>query len=128
MITASCHCGAVRLEIAEAPTELTDCNCSICRRLGALWAYYHPDQVKISGATISYVWGDEDLEFHTCSKCGCTSHWGPTAKARAQRMGINARLLDPPLIGGLRVRLFDGAESWKTVGWSRHPRPMLEQE
>ena len=38
MIEASCHCGAVRLEIDSPPDEVTDCHCSICRRYGALWA------------------------------------------------------------------------------------------
>jgi hypothetical protein len=32
MIEASCHCGAVRLEIDSPPAEVTDCHCSICRR------------------------------------------------------------------------------------------------
>jgi len=37
MIYASCHCGAVELEIDVAPQDITDCNCSICRRYGVLW-------------------------------------------------------------------------------------------
>jgi hypothetical protein len=45
MIEASCHCGAVKLEIQSAPNGVTDCNCSICRRYGVLWAYYEPAQV-----------------------------------------------------------------------------------
>lgn len=40
MIRTSCHCGAVGFEIETAPTEVTECNCSICRRYGVLWAYY----------------------------------------------------------------------------------------
>jgi hypothetical protein len=37
MLYASCHCGAVLLEIARKPRQLTECNCSICRRYGGLW-------------------------------------------------------------------------------------------
>jgi len=40
MHTGSCHCGAVQLEIPSAPDHLTNCNCSICWRYGALWAYF----------------------------------------------------------------------------------------
>jgi len=47
MIRASCHCGAVRLEIDAPPSEVTECNCSICRRYGVLWAYYTPEQVRL---------------------------------------------------------------------------------
>lgn len=48
MIEASCHCGAVRLEIdSPPPAEVNDCRCSICRRYGALWAYYAPERVRV---------------------------------------------------------------------------------
>ncbi len=62
MIEASCHCGAVRIETDEAPETVTECNCSICRRLGTLWAYYSPSSVRITppeGATTSYAWGEK---------------------------------------------------------------------
>ena len=35
----ACHCEAVRFEIAEPPEWVLDCNCTLCRRYGALWAY-----------------------------------------------------------------------------------------
>jgi hypothetical protein len=114
MVEASCHCGAVRIEISEAPETVTECNCSICRRLGTLWAYYHPRQVKFtagSSATDLYVWGDKTVEFHTCRTCGCTTHWQSTDGANADRMGVNARLLEPTVLEAARVRKFDGASS-----------------
>ena len=40
MIRASCHCGAVVMEADSQPRSVTACNCSICRRYAALWAYY----------------------------------------------------------------------------------------
>ena len=121
MVTSSCHCGAVRLEVPEAPTVLTSCNCSICRRQGGLWAYYEPKQVKIiaePGATLAYVWGDRMLELHTCRTCGCTTHWESVEKEGAQKMGINARMMDPKVITGLRVKHLDGADTWQVLGWS----------
>jgi hypothetical protein len=47
MLTATCHSGAVRLEIPRKPRQLTSCNCSICRRYGTLWAYYKFHDVTI---------------------------------------------------------------------------------
>lgn len=48
MIEASCHCGAVVLEVDDSPpVEVNDCHCSICRRYGALWAYYAPQRVRV---------------------------------------------------------------------------------
>ncbi|MBA3812655.1 MAG: GFA family protein [Caulobacteraceae bacterium] len=111
MIDASCHCGAVRLEIARAPDTVTDCNCSICRRLGTLWAYFRPDEVTVIAArdaTAPYIWGDRVLAFHHCRLCGCTTHWR-NLDPKGDRMGINARLLDPRGLEKARVRKLEGA-------------------
>lgn len=103
------------LSVPHAPTEVTSCNCSICRRLGTLWAYYAPAAVRIIGATATYRWGDKTLDFHHCARCGCTTHWSPIDGARdANRAGINARLLAPEVLDAARVRRLDGAaEDWK---------------
>jgi hypothetical protein len=106
MIHASCHCGAVRLEIDSAPDEVTDCACSICRRKGALWAYYSMKKVRIipeSGATAIYMWGDRDLEFHSCKICACSTHWEPVNKSH-DRMGVNARLMDADVLAAAAVK------------------------
>lgn len=39
MVEGSCHCGAVRWRFAGVPESATACNCSVCRRYGALLAY-----------------------------------------------------------------------------------------
>ena len=114
-VEASCHCGAVRFEIAHAPETVTDCNCSICRRLGTLWAYYPLKEVRIvpaSGATDTYMWDDRAIAFHRCKVCGCTTHWYPVDGSR-DRLGINARLLAPEVLAGARVRRLDGAVTEK---------------
>lgn len=111
MIQSSCHCGTVRLEIARVPAEVKDCNCSICRRYGTLWAYYSPKDVRItpaSGATDIYMWDDRSIEFHRCKICGCVTHWSPVDKTR-DRMGVNARLMTPEVLAAARIIPFDGA-------------------
>ena len=110
MIEASCHCGAVRLNIAVAPDTVTECSCSICRRLGVLWAYYAPGQVQImppSGATFAYIWGDKLIEFHTCKVCGCTTHYADRDPA-VDRMAVNARLMAPEVVAAARLRKIPG--------------------
>ncbi|EKF17256.1 GFA family protein [Nitratireductor pacificus] len=114
MLEASCHCGAVRLEIAARPLWLTECNCSLCRRRGALWLHCHPAEVTFTagaGSTAEYLQGDRTLAMHHCPTCGCTTHWSPADPA-GQRMAVNARLIDPQAIAGLRIRRFDGADSF----------------
>jgi hypothetical protein len=114
-IEASCHCGAVRLEIETPPETVTDCNCSICRRYGVLWAYYSPKKVRIApvdGATDIYMWNDRSIEFHRCRVCGCVTHWAAVDRS-LDRMGVNARLMNPAVLAAARVRKLDGAVSWK---------------
>lgn len=113
-IEASCHCGAVRMQIASAPEAVTDCNCSICRRLGARWAYYTSGEVVITaapGAFGDYSWGDRGIAFHHCRTCGCPTHWTSLDPAR-DRMGVNSRLMEPPVVAPARVRRLDGADTW----------------
>lgn len=112
MIEATCHCGAVKLEVPTAPTQLTSCNCSICRRLGTLWCYFEPAQVRVTGTTATYRWGDKTLDLHRCATCGCTTHWTPL-DPNLNRMGVNARLMDPHVIADVRVRRIDGADTWE---------------
>ncbi len=112
MITASCHCGAVRISVPRLPETITDCNCSICQRYGTLWAYYTIDEVRVEaalGATQAYAWGDKSLQFIRCRHCGCVTHWEPIVADRGPRMGVNARNFDPAEIRDIRIRHLDGA-------------------
>jgi len=111
VIEASCHCGAVRLEIDSPPAaEVNDCHCSICRRYGTLWAYYEPKRVRVLPSeppTDVYVWGDRTLETHRCGECGCVSHW-VAMDPGVDVMGVNARLMDPEVLAAARVYHSDG--------------------
>lgn len=110
-VEASCHCGAVRFTLDAAPEAVTDCNCSICRRYGVLWAYYSPRQVRFEPSpppTDTYLWGDRGIAFHRCRTCGCVTHWSAVEPGH-DRMAINARLLEPAVLVAARVRHHDGA-------------------
>ena len=124
-IAGSCHCGAVRLLLPYAPKWVASCNCSICRRTGALVAYYRPAEARVEGETATYLTGDGYIRFHFCRTCACHSHWSANPEALAgglpedvhtilaERMGINARLLDGFVLReGVEgpVPVFDGAE------------------
>ena len=105
MIDASCHCGAIRFAVEAAPADVNDCDCSICHRYGALWAYYHPSQVRFetgSGPTEVYMWGDRMLGFHRCRSCGCITHWSAVAQTWPC-MGVNARMMPPEVLASVPV-------------------------
>ncbi|MDZ7627561.1 MAG: GFA family protein [Parvularculaceae bacterium] len=110
----SCHSGAVRIEVDEAPETVTSCNCSFCRRTGALMAYYPPAKVRFTPSpppTDTYLWGDKSIVHHRCRICGCLTHWSAVDPGY-DRMGVNMRLADPEVLAKVRIRRFDGAEIW----------------
>ena len=116
MVEVACHCGAARLTVPRPPTEVTECNCSICRRLGAIWAHYPPSEVRIArvGSTQPYVWGERMLAFHRCRACGCVTHW-QSLSADQPQMAVNARMIDGLDWSKLRIRHFDGANTWRYI-------------
>lgn len=112
---AACHCGAVRIEVAHAPAEVTDCNCSLCHKTGVLWSYYPVDAVVSfpdASLTHTYAWNGRHVDFHRCVECGCVTHWIPRDLSR-ERRGINARLFPPEVLAAARIRHKDGANTGK---------------
>ena len=116
LLQGTCHCGAVRLTLPQAPDRATDCNCSLCRRIGGIWGYFEWGSVRIEaaeGALAEYVWGDRTLRTMRCANCGCATHWEPVDPAAGARHGVNLRMFPPELLGQVQVRRFDGADTWK---------------
>jgi hypothetical protein len=116
MLAATCHCGAVRVEVPRRPLHLTNCNCSICRRYGTLWAYYKASEVRVHaepGGTQSYSWGEKTQRFVRCSTCGCIMNWEKLQPTPTSRVGVNARNFAPGELGLVRIRRLDGATTWR---------------
>jgi len=107
----------VRLEVPGRPESLLNCNCSLCRRVGGLWAYYPWGSVRITGHpqhTEAYVWGDKTLRTVRCRHCGVVTHWEPLQPEPGQKHGVNMRNFDPLMLGDeVRIRRFDGADTWR---------------
>lgn len=104
-VLAACHCGAVTIRFREAPREVTQCSCSLCRKLGVLWAYVSATDVAIEPdppPTDTYAWNGRNVDFHRCRVCGCLTHWFPRDRRRARR-GVNARLLPPEVLAAARL-------------------------
>jgi hypothetical protein len=112
----SCHCGAVRLTLPSTPEVATACNCSLCRRIGGPWVYFEFGTVAIEGhpeSTEAYVQGDRTLRTIRCRHCGCVTHWEPIEQQVGAKHGVHLGNFDPQLIASVRVRKFDGADTWK---------------
>jgi len=103
---ASCHCGQVRLTVPRPPEWVAECNCSLCKKLGTLWAYYPDAEVAVGQGSVAYVWGDRMIGIHHCPRCGCVTHW-QTLGEDFGKMGVNARLLEGLDLKRVAVRELD---------------------
>ena len=122
MLKLSCTCGNVRIETATRPAFIHECNCQLCTRAQARWAYFHPSEVTVEGATDFYCRDDKDepsAEVRFCPQCGVTTHFVLTAAAAAKHgntlMGVNMRLADEGDLTGIELRFPDG-QAWPGEG------------
>lgn len=122
MLILSCHCGLVGVRTSKRPDFINECNCSLCRKTGAIWAYYHPDEVLIDGSTTSYIRADKaqaGVKINFCSTCGATTHFELTDAALEKfgntMLGVNMRLTDERNLDGIELRYPDG-RAWSGEG------------
>ena len=120
MLTGTCHCGAAHWTFDGDPGEITACNCTLCRRYGALWAYdYENQRIRLSGPTTAYIRADDPkpcLEILFCPTCGNVLAWRAlAASAEGRRVGVNIRLAPPEQVHHLAIRTFDGLTSFQDL-------------
>jgi hypothetical protein len=105
-VNGSCHCGQVSVSVPDVPGYMNACNCSLCLKLGALWAYYPRDAVRVEGERRAYLRNDvvrPKLSVDFCTRCGATIDWLPANDNREDRMAVNMRLFDPAALIGVQV-------------------------
>lgn len=111
----SCHCGKVRFELQADINQATECNCSLCLRVGALWHGTPDSKLRILS-------GEEELEvyqFHTmtakhyfCRQCGVHPFSRPRIDPRI--WVVNLRCVHEIDLSSVRVSLFDG-RNWESA-------------
>ena len=113
---ASCHCGAVVLELAlpDGLVDIRRCDCSLCSRRGAIAA-----SVPLAGITI--LQGEDQLKLyqfntHTakhffCGNCGVYTHH--QRRSNPTQYGFNVACLD-----GINPLKIDGIPTYDGVN---HP-------
>ena len=130
-LTASCHCGATKIELPHSPETANECNCTFCSRTGAIWAYYQPGELKVTSDTADrfYSASGAGNEHHFCGNCGMQTwgvspDWGsvynsdgtPKGEAGAmptsQIFSVNLRLIEDFDWSKVSVDKVDGRNSW----------------
>jgi hypothetical protein len=93
---ATCHCGSVVLEL-DLPDGIVDprrCNCSICRRKGAVVASVPLSGIRIlrgHGVLKLYQFNTNTAKHYFCSNCGIYTHH--QRRSNPQEYGYNVGCL-----------------------------------
>jgi hypothetical protein len=107
----SCHCGQIAFEFEGEPTQLIECNCSICRKKGSLMWMVSPAQFRLlaqESEFATYTFNKHRVHHRFCPKCGIHTFGEGTAPNGEKMIAVNARCLDEFDLASVPVRPFDG--------------------
>jgi hypothetical protein len=125
----SCHCGAVRLEVAfDASVGTSRCNCTFCTK-NAWWGLHvKPEAFRVlSGQEVlrAYSRSPQGFAVQFCSVCGTSlfGH-GHVAELGGAFCGVNVPCLDDLDPSGIQVTYFDGLhDTWATFAVKPYVSP-----
>jgi hypothetical protein len=110
-----CHCGRIRFEVRAALDYVVDCNCSLCRRRGALWHGANEADLRIlagEGELALYQFNTKTAKHYFCRHCGVHPFIRP--RLDPGRWAFNVRCIDGVELSSIPVRPFDG-EHWEAA-------------
>ena len=116
----SCHCGRVAFELDAKLDYVMECNCSICRRVGALWHGASDTSLRITAgeAELSlYQFNTMTAKHYFCRHCGVHPFTRP--RLDPSRWAVNVRCIDGVDLSTLALRNFDG-EHWEQAAKDLH--------
>jgi hypothetical protein len=93
----TCHCGdvAFEVELENGLGALKRCNCSFCRRKGAIMAFVPVERLKITkGADMLtlYQWNTRAAKHYFCKVCGIYTHH--QRRSDPTQVGFNVACLE----------------------------------
>ena len=109
----SCHCGKTKFEVEGELKQVLSCNCSICRRKGALlWGMpatgfkllTPPSNLK------TYEFNKHVIHHKFCTTCGINPFSEAADKSGNKMVAVNVRCLDGVDLDKLEVKHIDGAK------------------
>lgn len=109
----SCHCGVVTFELQAKIDYVVACNCSICRRRGALWHGATEQDLRIltgEDQLALYQFGTNTAKHYFCRTCGIHPFVRP--RLDPSRWAVNVLCIDGLDVAALPVKHFDG-EHWE---------------
>lgn len=119
IILGSCHCNGVRWEYEGSESSATSCNCTLCRRYGAIWIYgYEGIDIKLFGDTRAYKRDRGINGYHFCPNCGSLCYYKASSKDSRDRfrVALNLRMVvNLAQVENFPIDLIDGLESFEDL-------------
>ncbi len=111
----SCHCGRVSFELEARLDYVMECNCSLCRRIGALWHGAAEPNLRITSGEselVLYQFNTKTAKHYSCKHCGVHPFSRP--RLDPTRWAVNVRCIDGVDASALPLKHFDGA-NWEAA-------------
>ena len=106
----SCHCGAVRFEVEADLDHVRVCDCSICRRRGALLHRVQESQFRMLSdwdGLATYQFHTREAKDYFCRTCGILPFRRP--RTAPEMWSINVRCLEDVDLNALKVERVQGS-------------------
>lgn len=108
----SCHCGRIAFSVEGDIGQVYDCNCSMCRRKGALLAAFPRDALTLKTAESdmgTYRFNSERIAHRFCPDCGVAPFSEGKGQDGSRMAMVNVRCLPDVDLATLQVVPVDGA-------------------
>lgn len=105
-----CHCGVVRFQVTSAITEITTCDCSLCRMRNALMLRVPEQALTLLQGEQSltlYQWNTRRAKHYFCKHCGI--YVFHRKRAAPDHFGVNVFCLEGFDHASVPVRATEGA-------------------
>jgi ketosteroid isomerase-like protein len=119
----SCHCERVRFEVTGELEQVTECNCSICRRKAYLHWIVPRDAFRLlagEDAIETYRFNTGVAQHRFCRHCGVAGFYVP--RSHPDCIDVNVRCLPDVDLDALTRRAFDGRN------WEAHVAEFRERD
>jgi hypothetical protein len=127
----SCHCGAVRFTINLDASAGTQCNCSICQKIGTTNAMAKPADLKVLAGEDqlgAYEWGYKVGKRYFCRNCGVQCFGkGHLAEMGGDYVSVPLNVLDDVDLAEVTVTHWDGRHNNWHAGARETPWPVFNE-
>lgn len=118
----SCHCGKVRFEIAAHIDHLRSCDCSVCKKRGALNFRVTREALNLLTPwqdLALYQWGSKTAKDYFCPACGILPFRRPSDPTQQELLNgvepfdgwaINVRCIEGFDLDSVPIRQIRGSE------------------